>query len=164
MSERLLLNFAYGSNMAPARLLARLPAAEYRGVVTLEGYRLTFNMLAHDGSTKCDIEKAHGERVYGVIYALTNAEKQQLDAIEGERYDCVEVTVTCQAAQTFTAFAYIANTHDANVLPYDWYLQHVVKGAEQAQLPTDYIARIKATSVQPDSDRLRAAREYAVHR
>lgn len=164
MSERCYYNFAYGSNMAVARLRARLPDVERVTVARLDDWRLTFRMLGHDGSSKCDIEPAQGERVFGVVYALTQQEKHILDAIEGERYDCVDIVVSTQDGRRFNAFAYVANTHDDNLKPYPWYLNHVIQGAQEADVPEVYLSMIKNTMVQEDSDVARAEREWSVYK
>lgn len=164
MSERCYYNFAYGSNMAFARLQARLPNVERVTVAKLDDWRLTFRMQGHDGSSKCDIEPVLGERVFGVVYALTKDEKAILDAIEGERYDCVDIRVSTQDGRSFDAFAYVANTHDDSLKPYPWYLNHVIQGAQEADVPDVYLTMLKNTLVQDDDDNERAEREWSVYK
>ncbi|CCQ11448.1 hypothetical protein PALB_23450 [Pseudoalteromonas luteoviolacea B = ATCC 29581] len=165
MSEqKQVYNFSYGSNMATARLFARLPNARLIGAAHLDNWKLTFRMHSTDGSAKCDIEKAQGERVFGMVYALTEAEKRILDDIEGERYDCVDIRVSFQDGRSFNAFAYVANTHDDSLKPYPWYLNHVIQGAIEANVPEFYLSMIKATLVQEDLDDARAAREWSLYK
>ncbi|WMN61114.1 gamma-glutamylcyclotransferase [Pseudoalteromonas xiamenensis] len=161
--EKRYLNFAFGSNMARARLFSRLPDAKRVSTAKLDNWKLTFRMLAVDGSTKCDIERSSGDRVFGVVYALSESEKRQLDAIEGDRYECVEVCVSTQDGQHLNAFAYVANTHNDKLKPYSWYLNHVVQGAYEAQVPDSYMAMLKQTPVQEDQDELRAKKEWSVY-
>ena len=88
------LNFSFGSNMSTARLLARLPNAQFITTATLKGYQLNFAMLSSDGSAKCSIAKSKkNEEVFGVVYALDDQELSLLDDIEGPRYDRTPVTV-----------------------------------------------------------------------
>jgi hypothetical protein len=160
-----LYNFSFGSNMSSKRLLARLPEVKRIGTATLAGYKLTFDMLSLDGSGKCSIEQSNekGALVYGVVYQLTASEKAILDDIEGPRYDCADIEVTLLNGERITAHCYIANTTDASILPYDWYIEHVHRGALEADLPNAYSENIKSRSTCQDSDKARAASEFAVH-
>ncbi|MDQ9091899.1 gamma-glutamylcyclotransferase family protein [Pseudoalteromonas haloplanktis] len=159
-------NFSFGSNMSSSRLLARLPNATRIGTATLAGYELTFDMLSCDGSGKGNIRPVDDDnaQVYGVVYQLNDAEKEILDAIEGPRYDCVDIQVTLLDGEKIAAHCYIANTTDANTLPYDWYMQHVYRGALEAGVPNAYSEAIKSRPMCQDSDTLRAAIEFAVHK
>jgi len=94
---------------------------------------------------------------------LTPAEKEILDGIEGPRYDCVDVEVILLDGEKIPAHCYIANTTDATILPYDWYIEHVHRGALEAGLPNEYSEKIKSRPTRQDSDKVRAAVEFAVH-
>ena len=151
--------------MSSKRLRARLPQVERIGTALLKGYELTFDMVSLDGSGKCSVKKSAEQeaQVYGVVYQLTEAEKAILDAIEGPRYDCVDVEVILLDGKKIAAHCYIANTTDANILPYDWYIQHVYRGALEAGVPNEYSDAIKSRPTSQDSDGARAAIEFAVH-
>ncbi|TGE84491.1 gamma-glutamylcyclotransferase [Pseudoalteromonas sp. KS88] len=161
-----LYNFSFGSNMSSNRLLARLPEVKRVGTARLIGYELTFDMVSLDGSGKCSVRKstAQDAQVYGVVYQITADEKEILDAIEGPRYDCVDVEVILLDDKKITAHCYIANTTDATILPYDWYIEHVHRGALEAELPNAYSENIKSRPTRQDSDKARAAIEFAVHK
>ena len=65
--------FAYGSNMHPARLKARLPNILcISGIFTLPGHTLRFHKVGKDRSAKCDAfytgNKA--DHVLGVLYEI----------------------------------------------------------------------------------------------
>ncbi|NMM41542.1 gamma-glutamylcyclotransferase family protein [Pseudoalteromonas arctica] len=158
-------NFSFGSNMSSSRLLARLPNATRIGTAILAGYELTFDMVSTDGSGKGNVRPSNDKnaQVYGVVYQLNDAEKTILDAIEGPRYDCVDIQVTLLDGQQVAAHCYIANTTDAQILPYDWYMQHVHRGALEAAVPNAYSDAIKSWPTCQDSDTVRAATEFAVH-
>lgn len=160
-----LYNFSFGSNMSSSRLLARLPKAKRVGTALLKGYELTFDMVSHDGSGKCSIQKSdeHDALVYGVVYELTADEKAILDKIEGPNYDCVEVQVELLDGQELAVHCYIANTLDNTLLPYDWYIEHVYRGSLEAGVPNSYSEAIKARPMRQDSDKKRAGVEFAVH-
>ncbi|CAM4352337.1 gamma-glutamylcyclotransferase family protein [Pseudoalteromonas ostreae] len=158
-------NFSFGSNMSSSRLLARLPNATRIGTAILAGYELTFDMVSTDGSGKGNVRSSNDKnaQVYGVVYQLNDAEKTILDAIEGPRYDCIDIQVTLLDGQKVAAHCYIANTTDAQILPYDWYMQHVHRGALEAGVPNAYSDAIKSRPTCQDSDSARAAIEFAVH-
>ena len=160
-----LYNFSFGSNMSSNRLLARLPNAKRVGTAILKGYELTFDMLFSDGSGKCSIQKTDkaDALVYGVVYEVNTDEKLTLDAIEGPGYDCVDITVELLNGQTIDTHCYIANTHDEDVLPYDWYVKHVHRGALEAGVPKAYSDAILNRPQKSDPNKERAAIELAVH-
>lgn len=164
MTDRNIINFSFGSNMSTARLLARLPQAQLLGVGKLSGYRLTFDMLSTDGSAKCSITTCHpSSEVYGVLYALNHAEKRRLDEIEGSRYHCRNLAVEHLGHGHVEAWCYIANTFIEQQLPYDWYVQHVLAGAREHQLPSDYINAIADQQHDIDPDTTRRAKELAIY-
>ena len=160
-----LYNFSFGSNMSSNRLLARLPNAKRVGTATLKGYELTFDMLFSDGSGKCSIRQSSDDDavVYGVIYEINADEKAILDSIEGAGYDCVDISPTLLTGQTINAHCYIANTHDESVLPFDWYIGHVHRGALEAGVPKAYSDAILNRPKKSDPNQERAAIEFAVH-
>ena len=160
-----LYNFSFGSNMSSNRLLARLPNAKRVGTAILKGYELTFDMLFSDGSGKCSIQKTDkaDALVYGVVYEVNADEKLILDEIEGPGYDCVDITVELLNGQTIDTHCYIANTHDEDVLPFDWYVKHVHRGALEAGVPKAYSDAILNRPQKSDPNKERAAIEFAVH-
>ena len=157
-------NLAYGSNMSTKRLFARLSNATHIGVATVTGYQLAYHKLGVDESGKCDAFYTGDpqDMLYGVLYALNEDEKAILDEIEGARYSEAQIKAT-HNGQTFEAYCYVANMLDNSILPYDWYLQHVITGAIEAELPKEYIEKIKQQAVKVDPDKTRAAREFAIH-
>ena len=157
-------NLAYGSNMSLNRLLARLPNAKRIGVATVNGFQLTFDKQGFDDSGKCNAEQTdnHNDVLYGVLYQITDEEKVILDKIEGPRYDCFAISATTECGESYNAYCYIANTFDDQLLPYDWYLRHVLTGAIEAKLPDWYIDKIRLQQSKQDPDKLRAEREFAI--
>jgi len=145
--------------------LARLPNAKRVGTAILKGYELTFDMLFSDGSGKCSIQKTDkaDALVYGVVYEVNADEKLILEEIEGPGYDCVDITVELLNGQTIDTHCYIANTHDEDVLPFDWYVKHVHRGALEAGVPKAYSDAILNRPQKSDPNKERAAIEFAVH-
>ena len=146
---------AYGSNLHPRRLKARIPSSQIMGIVELEGYRLAFHKRGADGSGKCNLVRTNdqGAMVYGVLYEMHIDEKPLLDVYEGEGYRPEHVTVTLFGRQ-YTSFAYLAEeSHiDDAIRPFHWYKELVLLGAEYHHLPGDYIDKILEIDSSNDPD------------
>ncbi|HHH30497.1 MAG TPA: gamma-glutamylcyclotransferase [Polyangiaceae bacterium] len=84
--------FAFGSNMARARLLARIPNAAPLGRGRLDGWRFACNKKGHDGSAKANIQPAPADSVWGVVYRMPRNQLPRLDAFEGG-YERIRVEV-----------------------------------------------------------------------
>lgn len=163
-----MLYFAYGSNMSLPRLLARLPEVNYLGPAELQGYQLRFHKKGTDGSAKGDALYTGNkqDRVYGVLYELSPQLKSRLDGIEdaGVGYETVPVTVLDKFGRKCRACTYVALQIDCSLQPFDWYMTHVLYGAQAAGLPQQYIQRIRQYSAVADPNDLRAAREQRLYR
>lgn len=160
--------FAYGSNMATARLRERMPSAKPLGVATLSGHELRFHKRSKDGSGKCNAFPTQYEKsaVFGVLFSFDPAERRKLDAVEGagKGYDATMVTVVNDKGRRRKVLTYIASNEaiDESLKPYSWYKQHVLAGGQEHGLPLDYIdERIAMVEAVEDTDIARAARERA---
>ena len=149
---------AYGSNLWPARLAARVGAIAVVGTVRLAGHALRFDKRGADGSGKCTLEATAGAVSYGAIYTIPAAARVVLDHIEGvgqgylARWIDVDGFPPC--------YLYLADDRwrDGGLLPFDWYKALVQAGARHHRLPADYLSQIDAVPACPDTDSARAAR------
>jgi gamma-glutamylcyclotransferase len=159
--------FAYGSNMSLARLRHRVPSARDRGRYCLGGYQLRFHKCGRDGSAKCDAFFTGISRdiVYGRLFEMSAAERISLDRAEGlgNGYELKELDVVAASSQSCRAFLYLATHINAGLKPFDWYKHHVLVGAIEADLPGDYIQRIRAVADITDPDVNRSRREMGLH-
>ncbi len=73
------------------------------------------------------------------------------------------MNVCSESGETFEAETYIATNIDQNLHPFDWYKEHVLRGAKAGDLPADYITMIDAVVSEVDPDAERKARELAVY-
>ncbi|MDK1289477.1 gamma-glutamylcyclotransferase family protein [Pseudoalteromonas umbrosa] len=159
------LYFAYGSNLSSLRLKQRLPLVKLKGIATLKGYKLTFNMLSTDGSAKCNIIKSPEESmVYGAVYVLNHEQISHLDDIEGARYDRVQFDVLIGNDDYVSVHCYVANTFVNKELPFDWYKHHVFVGAQEHGFPIDYIEMIKTQKSTADADKKKQALELNIYK
>jgi len=158
---------AYGSNLHPFRLMQRMRSAKPIGVVPMPGKRLGFHKRSKDGSGKCLFFEPGGAHdiMYGVVYEFDAAEKSNLDALEGLGKGYNEQLVAAPLnGEMYQAYVYVAaSTHiDASLVPYDWYKEMVLLGAQYHGLPPEYIAKIEAVASVPDPDPKRAERNEAI--
>lgn len=162
--------FAYGSNMSLARLRARAPSVNRLGTYCLPEHKLTFNKVGNDGSGKCDAMSTGDsqDRIFGALYEIADDEKALLDEIEGlgQGYDekIVKLKVIDGTSDlVIEAVMYYATSIKQGLLPYPWYLNHVLVGASETLVPTDYLQGIAQTQVIEDSDKVREQAEFDVH-
>lgn len=144
-----MLYAAYGSNLHPTRLGARLTSPRFAGTASVAGWELQFHKRGFDVSAKCNIIRADGH-IHVAVYALTARAFEALDGIEGPGYERGELTVpgfgVCQ-----TYFATACHIDDA-LLPYDWYRDLVLLGAARHRFPGAYRAAIQRIRTIPDPD------------
>jgi len=161
-SERTFLYFAYGSNMCTEWLSTRCPSAQFIGVGTAENYRLVFTKPSKDGSGKATMEKRGHAHTLGVIFEINESERPSLD--EAERgYDREHIWVWVPSKQCKKRVAtYLAAERNDKLLPYDWYLALMVRGAEENGLPEDYTRLLEKQASVVDTDTSRNARKKAL--
>ncbi|GAA0851436.1 hypothetical protein GCM10009113_35420 [Marinobacter szutsaonensis] len=161
--------FAYGSNMSLPRLKERVPGAERITMFTLVEHSLRFHKWSRvDGSAKCDalFTGNPDDHIIGALFEIPGHEKGALDQAEGLGFGYQEkrVTVTDAQGNALEAFTYYATDTDPSLLPYSWYLHHVIYGAKEIGVPDDYLEAVSATKSREDPDRERDARERAIYR
>ncbi len=161
MSESRFRYAAYGSNLHPLRLRARLPTAALLGDAFVPGYSLRFDKRSRDGSAKCGIDSG-GDGVHVAVFEVSQSEQLALDEIEGvgHGYERFELEVPGFG----NCFTYAATpSHLQPGLPaYDWYREFVLVGCRSHGFPADYIAAIEAKIVTHDPDRERRRRSWEV--
>jgi gamma-glutamylcyclotransferase (GGCT)/AIG2-like uncharacterized protein YtfP len=134
--------FAYGSNMALARLLARTPSARPEGAARLAGFRLACDKLGADGSGKANLRADAAAHVWGALYTVDLADLSRLDRFE-TGYDRVTVEVSWRDARV-SAHTYRSTRTTRDPVPFGWYKRLVVDGARAHGLPADWIRELEA--------------------
>jgi cation transport regulator ChaC len=159
--------FSYGSNMSTARLGHRTPSARAVAVARLQRHRLRFHKRGKDSSGKCDAEFTDDatDVVYGVVFEIAASEKLQLDEHEGlnRGYDEKRVLIWTEDGKELEALTYYATSIDPALKPYDWYKEHVVRGAREHGLPREYVESIAAVEAVTDPDGPRCERELGIY-
>lgn len=159
--------FSYGSNMSTPRLAHRAPSVRAVGVARLQRHRLRFHKRGKDGSGKCDAQLTDDSTdiVYGVVFEIGASEKLRLDEHEGLKkgYEEKHVSIFMDDGSELEAHTYYATCTDPALKPYDWYKEHVIRGAREHGLPWDYVESIAAVEAIPDPDIPRRERELAIY-
>jgi gamma-glutamylcyclotransferase (GGCT)/AIG2-like uncharacterized protein YtfP len=161
-----ILYFAYGSNMSTTRLRHRVAGCRFAFVARLPNYRLCFHKRSDDGPAKCNAFKTATptDAVIGAVYEIPTNEKPALDRAEGLGRGYQEtVLVLSPQGEEITVCTYIADAAfiDNSLKPYSWYKDFVLAGAEEHQLPPEYVeGRIRAVHAirDPDPQREQARR------
>lgn len=138
--------FAYASNMSRQQVKQRAGEPKEEKVVRLEGYELNFEKIARGGTGTANITLAPGKVVWGVLYRLREPQVKALDRFEGvpDHYRRSEVTVTDGAGNKIAAQLYLARKVRKGLKPDRYYLQRILQGAEEHNLPADYLAQLRA--------------------
>ena len=153
---------AYGSNLHPARIGARLGAITALGTTVLPGWGLRFHKLSDDGSGKCNLVADPDATAYGAVYELSSASKQRLDLIEGVGKGYLDTRIVLP--KFGAAWVYLAATShiDDRLQPYDWYHAFVLRGAELNQFPAAYVAEILGVAAVQDPNAERRKENQAI--
>ncbi|KAF7259821.1 hypothetical protein EG68_02840 [Paragonimus skrjabini miyazakii] len=136
--------FAYGSNLLRQRIQLRNRSAVYVGVGCLTNYVLVFGGKSeYWGGATATIKPSLTDCVYGVVWTLDDEDIASLDAQEGvpNHYSPFSVSVSV-GEKVFTCRTYALNTEQEGP-PSPYYLDIVLRGAIQSNLPEFYVERLK---------------------
>lgn len=153
--------FSYGSNMSLKRLKDRVPSSVKLCNAFIEKYSLRIHKTSKDGSSKANILFTGNESdiVWGVIFEINKEEKKALDRAEGlgYGYNEKELIFTNEIGEQIKAIAYIADEKaiDDSLLPYHWYKNFITTGANENNLPKNYLLELKAIESIEDNDKER---------
>ena len=151
-----MLYFAYGSNMPSARIEERIGPCERIGVAYITGYTLRFHKQgARDRTGKCDASYTGdpSDRVWGAIYRLSKDQLAELDEVEGPGYRRASIRTTL-CGWVVEADLYVARPEAVKpgLQPLDSYKACVLEGAQELELPGEYIDAIEAVATVSDPD------------
>lgn len=137
--------FAYGANMAAAKLQVRgiYPRHSQRAVVA--DWALRFN---HPGAPPLEpvfasIEPAPGQVVHGVAHVISAQEAAALDQFEGG-YRRIPVPMRLDDGSTLPGYAYQTLSPGPEGVPSARYLYLLLDGAYAHDLPAAWIAALEA--------------------
>ncbi len=133
-----------------------MQSAKVISVAKLYGHKLKFHKKSIYGSAKCDAFSTDDSNdvLYGVVFEIESSEKTALDEKEGlgNGYEEKNVTVVSTSGEEYEVVTYYATKIDGSLKPCDWYKEHVLRGAQEHGLPSEYIEEIRAVESIPDPD------------
>jgi len=131
----------------------RCPSARFIFNAVLPGHRLVFIPGSDAGTCAADAVPDSSSVIWGVVYDITDADRQQLDAREGvgmRAYRPKEVLVHPHGdvEQRVIVLTYCAgNAADTHLQPSRQYLDHLLRGARRWSIPADYISQLERIQV-----------------
>ncbi len=138
--------FAFASNMSSEELGARCPNAEFISVAKLPDYRLDFTRYSEkrQGGV-ADVVASEGDQVWGALYELPENELPALNRKESApsvyRHEDVDVVTT--SGERVRAMTYMIIDKVPTEAPGKAYLELILKGARERELPVDYLSALE---------------------
>jgi gamma-glutamylcyclotransferase len=146
--EKRYLYFAYGSNLNWNQMKERCPQSRFIAIAYYPNHILSFTRQSVSerwgkGSWVADMVFSPGDRVWGVVYELSEPDLINLDKCEGinlERgYLRQEIVVHTKEEERIVAWSYFVKNKTGRGSPSDKYLKVVLAGARFHSLPEDYL-------------------------
>lgn len=131
--------FAIGSMTNPISLYLRdlTPLLSYPA--TCFNHQIVFR----SNNGMADLEACAGAEFDGVVHLLTDEQMSRLDEVE-VFYHRIQVNCTDYEQQMHTVYAYQMNIKDQpTTLPYERYLDIIIKGCEYYQVRPEYLNRLR---------------------
>lgn len=156
-----MLYCAYGSNLHPGRLSARIDAAKLLGTAQLSDWALRFHKRSNvDNSGKCNIVPARARAgVYAAIFALDESGLARLDEIEGRGVGYEHTMIRLPEYGSVLAYVAQPSHIDEHLLPFGWYKEFVLAGCRYHGFDRSYVDSIHGLAHREDPDRHRHQRE-----
>lgn len=136
--------FSFGSNMDRTQMKKRTPLAEYVGVGYVPNHDLVFNRKgSYRPGGVASIARFEGRNAYGVIWAISSEELEEMDRIEDPNaYERVEMNVVVANGDLLPCYVYVAFP-EGELIADQPYLEIIISAAKSAKLPKDWIERIE---------------------
>jgi hypothetical protein len=131
---------------------AMQPLATHSG--WLDDHRLCFNIPIGPGERGvANVRAEPGARTHGVVYQLTTAAFERLDASEGVSfglYQRIPVTVLTEPTGRIDCWTYQSSMISEGRKPSDRYLQLLLDGARENSLPPEYVQYLQTLDLAVD--------------
>ncbi len=138
--------FAYGSNLSKQQMLRRTGSIPPSRPAVLSNYQLAFRKVLVGEDVYATIIPAPRKVVQGVAYLCSPHAMAQLDVFEGVAENCYRrelVQVTALSGEILNGIVYVGEKFSSETaVPSANYLNAILTGAQEHQLPTDYIHQI----------------------
>jgi hypothetical protein len=131
--------FPNAGNLATDQINARSKYVHNQCKAKLSNYAFTYNKKSTDGTSKANLEKIDGAVTWGVCYEIDRYQFDYLKKEYEQGYDVIEVWVDSDNMGKIMARTFVSKSlTEAN--PSSKYVDVIVRGARENQLPDDYIA------------------------
>lgn len=146
------LYFGYGSNLLKERLQILNPTAEFVSAGKLKDYKLDFNYSSTRWhGSPATITAAAGDHLWGCVWRMSLKDLPNIDKQEGVAdriYRPIEVNVitynTDSSSETHQCRSYqLLRLEEVNPKPSPYYMDILIRGALQNNLPQDYIQKLR---------------------
>lgn len=150
--------FAYGSNMNLAQMKQRCSASKVLGIACLPGHKVEFYgySVIWDGAQETVVSDPKSE-VWGVLYELQASDWDALDVHQDARFNGTgayfhyPVKVINMKQETIDALIYKKDILKEAKPPSAEYLDFIVQGAKEQDLPVEYITLLQNKETKPAS-------------
>jgi gamma-glutamylcyclotransferase (GGCT)/AIG2-like uncharacterized protein YtfP len=149
--------FAYGSNLDPEQMLARVTSAVALGRARLAGWSFACNKLGSDGTAKANLVRAAGGSVWGVVYEVDTLHLADLDRHEGG-YERLELEVLLDDGRGQRAHVYVSERLAPEPVLLEAYKARILAGARAHGLPEDWLRSLELLPSLPGPARSRSGR------
>ena len=132
--------FAYGSSMDEVQMSQRCPDAVLFGIAKLHSHRFIINTRG-----VATVIPQSSYEVYGILWSITEADKQSLDNCEGVKYKTYTkkmMNVEIATGKSVSALTYLASDITPGS-PRAGYMEKIVAAAEHHKLPDKYIEELR---------------------
>lgn len=134
--------FAYGKNLATKVIYDRIGYIHGKYKAELKGYAFIYNKESKDGSSKANIEKSEGELTRGICYEIDLNQFNELKDKYEEGYDVIDVWIeTDEGNISAKSFSAMKEFIIEDTSPSQDYVESILSGATENQLPDDYISK-----------------------
>lgn len=135
--------FGYASNLKTSVLEDRIGDLISDKIVgRLIDYGFRFNRKNMDGSARANLLVSESEDVFGVIYRITEKNRDLLLKSE-PGYHLILVSVETDFGNE-QAYTFISDEDTEGIYPREDYLKTILQGAKEHKLPEEYIDFIKS--------------------
>ena len=139
--------FSYGSNLSMQQMLIRTGSVPYSQPAILANYRLAFRQVLRSHEVYATIVPSTDAMVYGVVYLCSPYAMERLDEAEGVSENCYRretIEVMTNTGERLSCVVYIGESFETKEsTPSSDYLNRILTGATEHQLPTEYIKSIE---------------------
>ena len=136
--------FAYGSNLSRSQMKERCPGSTAIEVGCLENHKLAFTKYSktRKGGV-ADVVSFEGNRVWGLLWELSDKNLSRLDKFEGypKFYDRVPMKIRKNDSY-LKAWVYVVVNKVSHVQPHPDYLKIIMDEGENLKFPQEYLDQI----------------------